>query len=82
MVVLSIAVYVKNGELMTNCAPVKNDQRTAQLINKSKNFLPVDDGSWIRSVTVVTAESMEISGCFSVQSMGSEVEILGFFSIM
>lgn len=31
---------------------------------------------------IVTEESMEISGCFSVQSMGCEVEILGSFSIM
>lgn len=35
---------------MNNCenenyAPVKNDRRTAQLINKFKNCFPVDDGS-------------------------------------
>lgn len=86
-VVLSIAVYVKNRELMTNCEnencdPVKNDRRAAQLINKFKNCFPVDDGSWLRSVTDVKEESMEISGCFSVQSMGCEVEILGSFPIM
>lgn len=63
---LPIAVGVRKGELITNCATVKNDQRAAQLISKSKKFFSVDDDSCLRSVMVVIQENVEVSSCYSV----------------
>lgn len=63
---LSIAVGVRKGELITNYGTVKNDQKTAQLISKSKKFFPIDDNSCLRSVMIVIEENMEVSGCYSI----------------